>query len=341
MSWSFEQELPRLLNAVNTAPSIFSERPWELQVVADDRIELYAVPHPVLGNRLIREIVISCGAALYNLRLAIQVGGRDPAVLLLPALDRGSGLLSTVTPQRTLLASLEVTQVRPDPPSDAEQERYEAMWLRRTDDAPYQYIPVPLPILVEMEESAAHERAWLRTLTRGETRHLLHATVQASGELEGTLSGLTTAPTAAEIAAFEHHPQIMTLSSDDDRPLDWLRTGEALQHALLTGTRFSMSVPYGRSAGYRRQLQFGPLDPHRLRPRVAAPAGYAVEASFLTQILELADLEGRPRAWPWRTNYTEVPQVAIRVGYAPVAAGDSDDDETAAPLRQPAADERS
>ena len=44
----------------------------------------------------------------------------------------------------------------------------------------------------------------------------------------------------------------MALSTDDDRPLDWLRAGEALQHALLTGTRYSMSAPGGRSAGYRR-----------------------------------------------------------------------------------------
>ena len=108
----------------------------------------------------------------------------------------------------------------------------------------------------------------------------------------------------------------MVLSTDDDRPLDWLRAGEALQHALLTGTRYSMSVPGGRSAGYRMQLQYGPLDLHRIRPRPAVPAGYAVEASFLTQALELADLSGQPRSWPWRTNYTEVPQVVVRVGYA-------------------------
>src|SRR5450756_2810373 len=55
-----------------------------------------------------REVVISCGAALYNLRLAIAVAGRSPSVWLLPGPDRESGLLTTVTAERTLLASVEV-----------------------------------------------------------------------------------------------------------------------------------------------------------------------------------------------------------------------------------------
>jgi hypothetical protein len=112
---------------------------------------------------------------------------------------------------------------------------------------------------------------------------------------------------------------MMSLSTDDDRPLDWLRAGQALQHALLAGTRFSMSVSGGRSTPYRDQLVYGPLDPHRLRPRPPVPAGYAVEASFLTQSLELADLRHQVRRSPRRTNYIEVPQLLLRVGYAPVA----------------------
>ena len=224
-------------------------------------------------------------------------------------------------------------------PTGVDQELYEALWLRRTDRGPYRYQPVPLPILVEMEAAAARERGWLRLLSRPESRQLRRAAAQASAEIGTTLSDLQRVPGAGygptpsdenapptrpdfwlpgQVERFERHPQLMALSTDDDRPLDWLRAGEALQHALLTGTRYSMSVPGGRSAPYRAQLQYGPLDPHRLRPRPAVPEGYAVEASFLTQSLELADLRGRPRSWPWRSNYTEVPQLVLRVGYAPV-----------------------
>jgi hypothetical protein len=356
MSWNLGQDLPRLQKAMDAAPSIFNQRPWELRLAADDRLEVCSVPDTILGGRLPREVVISCGAALYNLRLAIAVAGRTPSVWLLPGLDRESELLTTVSEQRTLLASIEVMPSRATPPTAAQQELYEALWLRRTDRAPYRYLPVPTPILVEMEIAAAHEHGWLRIVPRAESRKLRRAAIRASAELGNTLSGLRKVPTAeygptpsdekapptrpdfwlpGQAERFERHPQLMALSSDDDRPLDWLRAGEALQHALLTGTRYSMSALGGRSAGYRTQLQYGPLDVHRIRPRPAVPAGYAVEASFLTQALELADISGRLRSWPWRSNYTEVPQIVVRVGYAPTERVAAPAGPDAGPVVQP------
>ncbi len=353
MSWTLRNDMPRLRKAVDSAPSIFNQRPWELQLVADDRVELYCAPVPDLGAKLPREVVISCGAALYNLRLAIEVAGRTPSAWLLPGLDRDSGLLTAVTGKRTLLASVEVMPGRAAPPTDAEQELYEALWLRRTDRAPHRYLPVPLPILVEMEIAAAHEHGWLRIMTKTESRKLRRAAIGASAELETALSGLNKVPTATygptptdekappirpdfwlpDHAQFERHPQLMALSTDDDRPLDWLRAGEALQHALLTGTRYSMSAPGGRSAVFRTQLHDGLLDVHSIRRHPAVPPGYAVEASYLTQSLELADLHHQSRYWPWRTYYTEIPQVVIRVGYAPTMPAEA----PARPVFHPAA----
>ena len=316
MPWYLKQHLPQLQAAVDRAPSIFNQRPWELELAADDRVELYSVPNEALaGTGLLREAVISCGAALYNLRLAIRVAGRQPTVWLLPDLDQDPGLLNYgdrgPDPARVY---------RGDAWSRGQadrrtQELYEALWLRRTDRGPYRYLPVPPPILVEMEIAAAHERGWLRTLSPAESRRARRAAVRASRELGNRLSALLSAvPRAAygptpedekepptrpdfwlpeTVARFERHPVMMALSTDDDRPLDWLRAGQALQHALLAGTRFSMSAPGGRSTPYRQQLDYGPLNPHRLRPRPPVPAGYAVEASFLTQSLELADLRHR------------------------------------------------
>jgi len=361
MPWYLKQYLPQLRETVDRAPSIFNQRPWRLELAADDRVNLYSVPNATLAEAgLLREAVISCGAALYNLRLAIRVAGRRPTVWLLPDLDRDSGLLDAVTGERTLLASVEVMPTRPAPPTCAEQELYEALWLRRTDRWPQRYQPVPPPILVEMEIAAAHEHGWLRTLTPAESRRMRRAAVRASRELDRRLFGLLAAvPRAAygptpedqdesptrpdfwlpdTVKRFERHPVMMALSTDDDRPLDWLRAGQALQHALLAGTRFSMSAPGGRSTPYRQQLDYGPLDPHRLRPRPAVPPGYAVEASFLTQSLELADLRGRVRSWPWRSSYTEVPQVVLRVGYAPVARGSRTSGVYAVPAPRPASD---
>lgn len=358
MPWYLKQYLPLLCGAVDRAPSIFNQRPWELELAADDRVDLYSVPNDALaGAGLLREAVISGGAALYNLRLAIRVAGRQPSVWLLPGLDQDSGLLDAVTGARTLLASVEVMPGRAAQPGSAVQELYEALWLRRTDRGPYLYMPVPPPILVEMEIAAAREHGWLRTLTPAESRRARRAAIRASRELENKFASLLPAvPGAAHgptpedekepptrpdfwrpetVARFERHPVMMALSTDDDRPLDWLRAGQALQHALLAGTRFSMSAPGGRSAPYREQLIYGPLDPHRLRPHPPVPAGYAVEASFLTQSLELADLRHQARRWPRQTNYIEVPQLVLRVGYAPVARGSGPGEPDVPPVPRP------
>ena len=91
MSWDLSSDMPRLRTAVDSAPSIFNQRPWELRLAANDRVELYSVPDETLGEKLPREVVISCGAALYNLRLAIKVAGRTPTSWLLPAWTRSQG----------------------------------------------------------------------------------------------------------------------------------------------------------------------------------------------------------------------------------------------------------
>src|SRR5579859_6441253 len=105
MAYSFREDFERLRKAMDRATSIFNQRPWELRFVADDRVELYSHPDERLGKLLPREVVISCGAALYNLRLSIQVAGRKPTVWLLPELDAHSGLLTTVAAKPTRLAS--------------------------------------------------------------------------------------------------------------------------------------------------------------------------------------------------------------------------------------------
>jgi len=81
---------------------------------------------------------------------------------------------------------------------------------------------------------------------------------------------------------FERNVQLMALSTDDDETVDWLRAGQALQRAILTGTRYGLSV------------------------------------SFLTQPLERDDIAGVARRWSWQSLSPEFPQVVIRVGYATV-----------------------
>lgn len=322
--WDFfsPDERKRIGDAVDSAPSIFDERPWFLRIVADDRVELHIdyADHDL--SLLPREVAISCGAALYNLRLAIRVAGHAVSEWLVPDLGRDS----------TLLASVEITTARTAPPSVAEQELYEAISYRHSGRPPYMLLPVPEPMLVEMEEAARAEDGLLRTVHPKEARRLLKATAQAEEEIAAEASPEAEASTARRqaleyrlnpdhAAPFEgvKNVQLMTLSTDDDRPLDWVRAGRALQHALLTATRFSMSAPYGRSSRYSAPRRFGlPARRPPVRASHQVPARYGVITSPLTGLLELEDLTGTPRRVPWRSFYPEVPQVILRVGYSPV-----------------------
>ena len=386
-------DLKQIAEAVQKAPSIFNSQPWSLKMPADDRIELYArldepgdedqspwgISPSADGKRrldpLAREFAISCGAALYNLRLAVRVAGHDLAVQLLPHLAHDS----------TLLASVEVMTQRVKAPTRAEQELYEAIWRRHTNRWPHTIVPAPLPIIVAMEDAATQEGASLRLLHPHQARNWLHLAAEADQFFEqepgnlsqiaqeryqrhqeyrnrsvGTAAGVppaTFGPTPKnsspirkptredfwrrdETARFERpsrldkgpleRPQLMVLATDDDEILDWLRAGQALQHAILTGTRYSVSPPYGLAAKYQARYRYGVPGGHHLvrrwRNRDLAYDGLSV--SPLSQPLEQYDIErgetgaagaGRhPRPLPWR--FAELPQLVIRVGYATVKA---------------------
>jgi hypothetical protein len=298
MAW--HPDMARIIEAVHSAPSLFGQRPWEAVLAGDsrDRVELYADASRVPADISPREVAISCGAALYNLRLALRVAGREPSVWMLPGLDQGM-LIDHLTARRFVVATVEVMPDRIDPPTAGVQELYEAMWLQHINPGDYAAQQVPLPLLVEMENAAAEEHGWLRILHPREQKAILRATVRGG-----------------ELAARDM--QLMALSTDDDRPLDWLRAGQALQHALLTGTRYSMSTGPGRSERYRTSLKYRLSDFHPLHPPDRVPAGYGVTASFLTQSLEREDQQGIPRNWPWPTFFNEVPQVVLQVGFSPV-----------------------
>jgi nitroreductase len=380
--WDPIEDIRRIVDAAQTAPSVFNAQPWAFRVVAADRVEMranFGVRDQVdRGNwaswtsgaadgarvdPLTREFTISCGAALFNLRLAIAVAGHDATTWLLPDLTR----------RPDLLASVEIVTTRTKRAKAEDVELYEAIWLRHTSRQPYRLLRVPTALIVEMERAAVAERAYLRLMHPREASHWLRASARADdllardprdtesgderedetkpgGALSAygarlwdfqkrrdyllTRSGISDAqrgprPSTSpgpirsdfylpgQAARYERRPQLMSLSTDDDRPLDWLRAGQGLQRALLTATRYSRSAPFGRSARYNGSPLFGLPVRHFATTRTDQLARWGVTASFLTEALELEDLKGEARRWPWRAHYYEVPQMVLRVGYAP------------------------
>jgi len=385
--WDPVEDIRRIVDAAQTAPSVFNAQPWAFRVVAADRVEMHAnfgardgvcrgdwvtwasggAADGARVDPLSREFTISCGAALFNLRLAIAVAGHDATTWPLPDPDR----------RPDLLASVEITTTRTKRPKAADEELYEAMWLRHTSRLPYRLLRVPLPLIVEMESAAAAEHACLRPMHGHEASSWLCASARADdvlashpwdtdsrGEgragsdesssayaarlrdfqqrrdsliMQGGICDAQRGPCPRErhwsvrrygpirrdfslqdqTAWYERRPQLMALSTDDDRPLDWLRAGQALQRALLTATRYSMSAPFGRSARYNGSPRYGLPVRHFTTISKDQVARWGVTASFLTQALELEDLKGEARRWPWRHYYHEVPQMVLRIGYAP------------------------
>ncbi len=290
-----------LVAAATMAPSMHNTQPWRFR--SDRRrqtIELYADPARMLpsGDPDGRALHIACGAALFNLRLAAAVAGRQPVVTLIP--DPGQPLL---------LATVRLAG--PGQPQQQEIELHAAIAARRTNRSPFSRRPVPPGILAELAEAAQIEGAVLHFPDRQEAGRLLRLAQDAeralladpayvaelarwaggareSDGLPGEVLGPRDPGSATPVrdfnparpvpsgyAWFEEQPQLAVLStSGADRP-DWLRAGQALQRVWLTAT---------------------------LRGVAADP---------LTQPLETAD------AWQVRDPRAgiEYPQMILRLGY--------------------------
>jgi nitroreductase len=257
--WPPEDVIAGMLRAATLAPSMHNTQPWRFTVRrASQEIDLHADPARTLrrSDPHGRAVHIACGAALFNLRIAIMAAGRDPVVRLLP--DPGQPLL---------LASVRLAgQYRP---GEADSELHAAIAARHTNRRPFSNRPVPSGVLAELVAAARLEGALLQFPGREETRRLLRLAADAERDLlsdpeyraelaqwaggerdrEGIPasaigprdpSGHTpvrdfrTGP--VDYAWFEEAPQLAVLSTSAGTPADWLRTGQALQRVLLTAT---------------------------------------------------------------------------------------------------------
>ena len=168
----------RLMRDADAAPSILNTKPWSFDRVASDRIELRPdwQRHLKIIDPRHRELLISCGAALFNLRMAIRVTGHDPVVWLLPDQQTGGAAVCPHCGDRCgigdLLASVEIVVRRAHPATVTEQRLYEAILRRHTVREPFSH-SIRINMLAELERVARMEGVDTRLLHQGETRRLL------------------------------------------------------------------------------------------------------------------------------------------------------------------------
>jgi hypothetical protein len=254
------------------APSLHNTQPWAFRLTPDV-IELHADPArrlPVVDGQD-QELRLACGAALFNLRLALQARGVRPGVTRSPDRDR-PGLLAEVRRAGSTAASPEVTRLLAAVPQ------------RRTNRHPFTDVPVAPPQQHELCRAADVEGGVLHVVhdpgTRRELAELArsaHRTQMADPAFRAELAAWTGTsadrpdgvPTSAggplpaahdrwvhrDFTAgagpdrvpgkdFEDEPLVAVLTASTTGASGDVQAGEALQRVLLTATADGLAVSF-------------------------------------------------------------------------------------------------
>jgi hypothetical protein len=304
--WTF------LLHYAVKAPSGHNTQPWRFRI-SDGRLNLYADRSrslPVVDPED-RELVMSCGAALAHLTVALRHYGHSGDVSPFPDPS-----------DRDLLASVGIGQ--PRSPGPADHELLEAIEDRHTHRAPFDHRPVPRHVLAQLRRDALHAGTTLNVCTEDESKRPIATLVR-----EGDRAQFADARFRRELAAWMRPnrtrrpdgipgyafgvsdlasllgptmistfnigsaqarkderlaltaPALVVLSTSGDDASDWLRAGQAAGVFLLR----------------------------------AAANGLA--ASFLNQPIEMPELRVRLGDLVGSGS----PQLLLRIGYASTSAG--------------------
>jgi len=212
-------------------------------------------------------LLISVGAAVFTLRLAIQHRGYRPDLSLFP--DRA---------EPDLVAR--VTAGSPTVPTRDVDRLAAAIPFRHTNRWPFARSVVSMEAIEHLTAAARREGATLSLATAASRHAILNLSqsadrlLRSNGGYRAELARWTEPHTGrrASVPAstigpwdaleavplrdfgllqprlrratdhFEPYPTIVVLAADGDSPQDWLRTGQALQRVLLTATWLNLAT---------------------------------------------------------------------------------------------------
>lgn len=246
------------------APSKHNTQPWRF-VVRDGSLELWTDPRRALpdSDPMMRELMISCGAALHHVEVAARALGRDLLVEVLP--EGGASFVARIS---------ELGATTPSPPDEA---RLSAIAWRRTDRGPLDATELDPGLPFRLQDAAARFGVSLRLVaTDGDRATLAALVARADRQLvrdpkidrelarwrrtpeddrpDGVPADRTRGPAASyraefvqrdfagEGTRFTHErpgrdaPLIGVLCTTADGVPDWIATGRALSAVLLEAT---------------------------------------------------------------------------------------------------------
>jgi nitroreductase len=264
-----------VVDAAVSAPSVHNTQPWwfygadhELGVHADDERRL------PIADPDGREMLISCGAAVFTARVALRYIGAVPMVRVLPEPEL-----------RTLVAKINWAEFAP--PVDYERELFAQIKQRRTHRGGFDSKPLPEGIVSALMDEAFKEKAALRISFGAPERNALAAVVEAGdyalrcdaarrreegrwstppgsarrdgvpataypampGRIEPNFPSRDFAhghawglPPADEGPMPRSAGLVAVLTTDSDDPPAWIAAGQALQRVLLFATACGLSA---------------------------------------------------------------------------------------------------
>jgi hypothetical protein len=167
-------KLARLVAPAARAPSVHNTQPWRFRA-SRDMIDLLTDRSRKLPriDPAGREMLISCGAALFGLRLAIRELGYLPDVQLLPD-----------PAQTDVLARVQAGAGAPITP--AEQQLLTAMAFRHTHRGPFTANPLPRGLLARLQHGVLAEGCTLVLIDQPGRYQQLSALVTAADHLQHT-----------------------------------------------------------------------------------------------------------------------------------------------------------
>ncbi len=244
------------------APSVHNTQPWRF-VTSDGGVELRADRTRALPalDPTGRQLVLSCGAALEHLRLALLAQGRSADIEAFPS-----------PADADLLARMTLTG--DTTPDAVDTELIRAIPIRTTVRAPFDPRPIPAEIVDDLREDAAVADAWVVPVTRPDDtialmvllehadaaehadpayeqevrqwrregdapdgipdaavpgtaeRHLSYVQREFGAHLGGSEPG-------SETPVVDEKPLVVIVGTTNDRELDWLNAGRRLARLLL------------------------------------------------------------------------------------------------------------